>query len=56
MKTPRPFWRWALLCVALGLWFRFRWRWTLDLLGWCVLPGWVGDFDRDGNPTDGGGA
>lgn len=41
MRSPRPFWRWWLFCFAVRAWNRTGWRWSLDLIGWCVLPGWV---------------
>lgn len=50
VSTNRPLWRWWLFCLASSLYFRTSWEWPLDLLGWCVLPEWLGaeDFPKEG--------
>lgn len=43
--SPQPRWRWWLFCVSLEAHWRFDWEWTLSLMGWCVLPEWLGEHD-----------
>jgi hypothetical protein len=45
----RPLWRWWLFCAASWLYGQTGWGWSLRLLGWCVLPEWLGasaDYER----------
>lgn len=42
MTRNRPLWRWWLFCLSLDLFFRFRWEWAGQLMGWSVLPEWLG--------------
>lgn len=49
--TPRPLWRWLLFCVACWAHRKTGSRHALDLLGWCVLPEWLG---HDGGPIANG--
>lgn len=51
-----PTWRWWLFCAAVNLTFATRWEWPRRLMGWCVLPEWLGwDPANDSNQTATGG-
>lgn len=51
METPRPCWRWLLFCLGCHLHFHTRGRlaaFGLELLGWAVLPAWLGQGAKRG--------
>lgn len=50
--TPRPLWRWWLFCAAVWTHGQFGSRSRIGraglwLLGWCVLPEWLGYDEND---------
>ena len=48
MSANRPIWRWWLFCAALSIYFRHGWDWARRLMGWCVLPEWLGNDEETG--------